>query len=84
MPEPWIMHLRYSKCGHSRTWATFSVTRVLQRTHGFGKLLPLQFFKCKFEKCLMVASTMSTHIKVAELNTLSDGKGITDIPSAVC
>ena len=27
---------------------------------------------------------MSPHIKVAELNTLSDGKGITGIPSAVC
>ena len=32
----------------------------------------------------MVASTMNPHIKVAELNTLSDGKGITGIPSAVC
>ena len=31
----------------------------------------------------MVISTMSQHIKVAELNTLSDGKGITGIHSAV-
>ena len=30
------------------------------------------FFKCKFEKFLMVVSTMSPHLKVAELNTLSD------------
>ena len=41
------------------------------------------FFKCKFEKCIMVESTMCLHIKVAELNPLSDGKGITGISSAV-
>ena len=29
--------LRYSECGQSRTWAPFSVTRVLQRTYGCGK-----------------------------------------------
>ena len=23
VPEPWIMHLRYSECGHSITWAPF-------------------------------------------------------------
>ena len=42
------------------------------------------FFKCKFEKCLEVVSTMCPHIKVAELDTLSDGKGISGINSAVC
>ena len=31
----------------------------------------------------MVESTMCLHIKVAELNPLSDGKGITGISSAV-
>ena len=31
----------------------------------------------------MVVSTMCLHIKVAELNTLSDGKGITGIHSVV-
>ena len=41
------------------------------------------FFKCKFENFLMAVSTMCPHIKVAELNTLSDGKGITGISSAV-
>ena len=39
------------------------------------------FFKCKFEKFIMVESTMCLHIKVAELNPLSDGKGITGISS---
>ena len=42
------------------------------------------FFKCKFENFLMVVSTMCPHIKVAELNTLSDGKGITGIHTAIC
>ena len=42
------------------------------------------FFKCKFENFLMVVSTMCPHIKVAELNTLSDGKGITGIHIAIC
>ena len=32
----------------------------------------------------MVVSTMNLHIKVAELNTLSDGKGITGIHIALC
>ena len=41
------------------------------------------FFKCKFENFLMVESTMYLRIKVAELNPLSDGKGITGISSAV-
>ena len=41
------------------------------------------FFKCKFENFMMVESTMCLHIKVAELNPLSDGKGITGISSAV-
>ena len=41
------------------------------------------FFKCKFENFLMVESTMCLRIKVAELNPLSDGKGITGISSAV-
>ena len=40
-------------------------------------------FKCKFENFLMVESTMCLRIKVAELNPLSDGKGITGISSAV-
>ena len=39
--------------------------------------------KFKFEKFLAVESTMYLDIKVAELNTLSDGKGITGIHSAV-
>ena len=41
------------------------------------------FFTCKFEKFIMVISTMCLHIQVAELNTLSDGKGITGLHSAV-
>ena len=41
------------------------------------------FFKCKFDNFLMVVSTMCPHIKVAELNTLSHGKGITGMSSAV-
>ena len=41
------------------------------------------FFKCKFENFLMVESTMCLRIKVAELNPLSDGTGITGISSAV-
>ena len=36
-------------------------------------------FKCKFETFLAVESTIYLHLKVAELNTLSDGKGITGI-----
>ena len=52
--------------------------------HGCGKLLPLQFFKCKFENFLMVVSTMCPHLKVAELNTLSGGKGITGIHIPIC
>ena len=40
-------------------------------------------FKCKFDNFLMVESTMCLRIKVAELNPLSDGKGITGISSAV-
>ena len=32
---------------------------------------------------MMVESTICLHIKVAELNPLSDGKGITGISSAV-
>ena len=40
------------------------------------------FFKCKFKNFLMVESTMYLRIKVAELNPLSDGKGITGISSA--
>ena len=51
--------------------------------HGCGKFQPLQFFKCKFENFLMVVSTMCPHIKVAELNTLSGGKGITGIHTAI-
>ena len=42
-----------------------------------------EFFKCKFVKFLLMVSTIGLHIKVAELNTPSDGKGITGIPSAV-
>ena len=42
------------------------------------------FFKCKFENFLIVVSTMCPHIKVAEFNTLSDGKGITGIHIAIC
>ena len=40
--------------------------------------LPLQFFKCKFETFLM-----DRFENVAQLDTLSDGKGITGIPRAV-
>ena len=40
------------------------------------------FFKCKFEKFIRVESTICLHIKVAELNPLSDGKGIIGISSA--
>ena len=35
------------------------------------------FFKCKFETFIIAESTMCLYIKVAELNPLSDGKGIT-------
>ena len=43
----------------------------------------LKNFKCKFDKFLALESTIYLHIKVAELNTLSDGKGITCIHSVV-
>ena len=43
----------------------------------------LKKLKCKFEKFLPLESTIYLHIKVAELNTLSDGKGITCIRSVV-
>ena len=36
-------------------------------------------FKCKFEAFLAVESTIYLYVKVSELNTLSDGKGITGI-----
>ena len=39
--------------------------------------------KCNFQKFLAMESTIYLSIKVAELNTLSDGKGITGIHSAV-
>ena len=40
-------------------------------------------FKCNFQKFLEMESTIYLSIKVAELYTLSDGKGITGIHSAV-
>ena len=43
----------------------------------------LGFSNANFENFLMVESTMCLRIKVAELNPLSDGKGITGISSAV-
>ena len=45
------------------------------------KIKKLKNFKCKFEKFLALESTIYLYIKVAELNTLSDGKGITCIHS---
>ena len=47
------------------------------------KIKKLKNFKCKFEKFLALESTIYLSIKVAELNTLSVGKGITGIHSAV-
>ena len=47
------------------------------------KIKKLKKLKCKFEKFLALESTIYLHIKVAELNTLSDGKGITCIHSVV-
>ena len=44
-----------------------------------GNLKKNENFKCKFETFLAVESTIYLHLKVAELNTLSDGKGITGI-----
>ena len=49
----------------------------------YKKMNFLWFFKCKFEKFIMAESTMCLHIKVAELNPLSDGNIITGITSAV-
>ena len=40
-------------------------------------------FKCKFETFLAVESTIYLHLKVAELNTLSDGKGNTGIHTVI-
>ena len=57
--------------------------RNLSMRWGGGGIILFCFFKCKFEKFIMVESTMWLHIKVAELNLLSDGKGITGISSAV-
>ena len=47
------------------------------------KIKKLKHFKCKFEKFLALESTIYLEIKVAELNTLSDGKGITCIHGVV-
>ena len=47
------------------------------------KIKKLKKIKCKFEKFLALESTIYLEIKVAELNTLSDGKGITCIHSVV-
>ena len=44
-----------------------------------GNLKKNENFKCKFETFLAVESTIYLHVKVAELNILSDGKGITGI-----
>ena len=44
-----------------------------------GNLKKNEHFKCKFETFLAVESTIYLHVKVAELNTLADGKGITGI-----
>ena len=46
------------------------------------KIKKLKKFKCKFEKFLALESTIYLSMNVAELNTLSDGKGITGIHSA--
>ena len=57
-----------------------------RRNTNLGKLFQLHvflFFKCKFEKFLMNVKAMCLCIKVAELNTLSVGKGIPGIPSTV-
>ena len=43
----------------------------------------MENLKCNFQKFLAMESTIYLSIKVAELNTLSDGKGITGIHSAV-
>ena len=48
------------------------------------KIKKLKNFKCNFQKFLAMESTINLSIKVAELNTLSDEKGITTgIHSAV-
>ena len=52
-----------------------AILRKLSQSH------ILVFLKCKFEKFLITVKAMCLRINVAELNTLSVGKGITGIPS---
>ena len=47
------------------------------------KQLNKKKLKCNFQTFLAMESTIYLSIEVAELNTLSDGKGITGIHSAV-
>ena len=57
---------------------------TIKRNENLGKLSQLHVFvfsKCKFDKFLMTVEAMCLRIKVAELNTLSVGKGITGIPN---
>ena len=70
--------------GPVRPWAkvgcdSFYIKQKLSEFQRFAD----EFFKCKFVKFLLIVSTIRLNIKVAELNTPSDGKGITGIPSAV-
>ena len=64
---------------------TLSAGKGITGIHTFflmrWKIKKLTNFKCKFETFLALESTIYLHIKVAELNTLSDGKGITCIHS---
>ena len=59
------------------------ISQFVNEMENKKKIYFFWFFKCKFENFLMVESTMCLRIKVAELNPLSDGKGITGISSAV-
>ena len=52
---------------------------IVQFLNEMGNLKKNENFKCKFETFLAVESTIYLHLKVVELNTLSDGKGITGI-----
>ena len=78
-PEQWIMQsvVRLERGRHYRSRKCCSVRITCTVAANI-------FFKCKFENFLMVVSTMCPHIKVAELNTLSDGKGIKCIHIAIC
>ena len=65
--------------GPDRHWAKVGCDSfyMKQKLSEFQRLAE-EFFKCKFLKFLLMVSTIRLHLKVVELNTPSDGKGITD------